>query len=140
MGALQDQISEQIKAAMKAKDKTRLNVLRYLKKLFIENDTSGKAKPEDDIVIAYAKKVKDSLSMYPEGSAQAEEIQGEIKVLDEFLPEQLTEDEVKSIINEIKSSLDNPNMGSIMKELSPQIKGKFNGKLASQLVQAALKS
>lgn len=138
MGALNDEISEQIKAAMKAKDKTRLNVLRYLKKLFIENDTSGKPQPENDIVISYAKKVKDSISMYPDGSAQQEEIKAEVKVLEEFLPKPLTEDEVSKLIQDIKANLDSPNMGAIMKELSPQIKGKFDGKLASQMVQAAL--
>lgn len=140
MGALKDQISKEIIAAMKAKQKIRLNALRYLKKLFIENDTSAKKQPELDIVISYAKKVKDSISLYPEGSPQRVDLQAEVKVLEEFLPQPLSQDEVEKIIADIKSNLDSPNMGSIMKELSPQIKGKFDGKLASQLVQAALKS
>lgn len=136
---LKQKISDEIKAAMKAKDKTRLNALRYVKKLFIENDTSAKPKPELDIVIAYAKKVKDSASLYPEGSEQVAEIMAEHKVLSEFLPAQLSEDDVKSIIEEIKSKLDAPNMGAIMKELQPQIKGQFDGKLASEMVKDALK-
>lgn len=140
MTALKDQVSEGIKAAMKAKDKTRLNALRYLKKLFIENDTSGKPAPELDIVISYAKKVKDSVAMYPDGSSQQEEIKAEIKVLEEFLPQPLGQQEVEQLIQDIKSKLDAPNMGAIMKELSPKIKGKFDGKLASQLVNAALKA
>ena len=138
MSDLKDQISKEIIVSMKAKDKTRLNVLRYLKKLFIENDTSKKPIPEMDILISHAKKTKDSLSMYPEGSPQQLEILGEIKVLEEFLPKQLTEEEVINIIENIKSSLDNPNMGSIMKELSPQIKGQFDGKRASDLVKSSL--
>jgi uncharacterized protein YqeY len=140
MAELKDQISTEIIAAMKAKDKIRLNVLRYLKKLFIENDTSGKPQPEIDIVIAYAKKVKDSLTMYPAESDQAKEIVEEIKILEEYLPKQLTEAEVIKIIADIKSKLDSPNMGAIMKDLSPLIKGKFDGKLASQLVNNALKN
>ena len=136
---LKDTISNEIKTAMKAKDKTRLNVLRYLKKLFIENDTSNKPIPVEDIVISHAKKTKDSLQLYPEGSDQQIEIQAELKVLAEFLPKQLTESEVNSFIEEIKSNYDQPNMGMIMKDLSPKIKGKFDGKKASQLVQAALK-
>ena len=78
MSNLKEQVNDGIKAAMKAKDKTRLNVLRYLKKLFIENDTSGKPAPEMDIVVSHAKKTKDSLAMYPEGSSQREEIEREI--------------------------------------------------------------
>lgn len=64
MNTLQNQISDQIKSTMKAKDKIRLNTLRYFKKLFIENDTSAKPIGEMDIVISYAKKMKDSLKLY----------------------------------------------------------------------------
>lgn len=135
MANLKDQISDEIKAAMKARDKTRLNVLRYLKKLFIENDTSGKPQPEMDVVIGHAKKTKESISMYPEGSPQREELENEVKVMEEFLPKPLSQEEVAAMILEIKASQDSPNMGSIMKELSPKIKGKFDGKLASQMVK-----
>ncbi|MBT3585193.1 MAG: GatB/YqeY domain-containing protein [Halobacteriovoraceae bacterium] len=137
---MKDRVSKEIMAAMKAKDKPRLNVLRYLKKLFIENDTSKKPIAEMEIVISYAKKVKDSLSLYPEGSPQAEEIKVEVEILAEYLPEQMDQEKVIQIISDIVSGLDSPNMGAVMKELSPQIKGKFDGKLASQLVLAALKS
>lgn len=140
MSDLKTIVNDEIKAAMKARDKVRLNVLRYLKKLFIENDVSGKAIPEMDIVISHAKKTRDSLTMYPEGSEQQEGIKAEVKVLEEFLPKQLTEDEVATIISDIKASLDAPNMGAIMKELSPKIKGQFDGKKASQMVQEALKN
>ncbi len=139
MSNLKEEVSEQIKSAMKARDKVRLNVLRYLKKLFIENDTAKKQQTEIDIVISYAKKVKDSLSMYPDGSDQQNDIKAEVVILEEFLPKALSDDEVIQIITDIKSGLDAPNMGAIMKELSPQIKGKFDGKKASQLVQDALK-
>ena len=136
---LKDQISDGIKAAMKAKDKTRLNALRYVKKLFIENDTSPKPKGELDIIIAYAKKVKDSATLYPEGSDQVTEIMAEHKVLSEFLPAQLSQADVQTMIDTIKAGLDTPNMGMIMKDLQPQIKGQFDGKLASQMVKDALK-
>lgn len=136
--SLKDKISEEIKMAMKAKDKNRLNVLRYLKKLFIENDTSAKPVQELDIVVSHHKKTKESLNMYPEDSEQHSAILAEVATLEEFLPKQLSESEVVSLISEIKSSLDKPNMGAIMKELSPKIKGQFDGKKASELVKAAL--
>ena len=124
---------------MKAQDKLRLNVLRYLKKLFIENDTSGNPKPELDIVVAYAKKIKDSVAMYPDGSPQQNGLREEVKILEEFLPKALTKNEVQKMIEDIKSSMTAPNMGAIMKVLSPQIKGRFDGKEASQMVNDALK-
>ena len=137
--SIEKQIQSDIKDAMRAKDKIRLNVLRYLKKLFIDNDVSTKPIAEMDIVISHAKKTKDSLSMYPDGSEQQATIKAEIKILEEFLPKQLAEDDVKNIIAEIVSNLEKPNMGAIMKELSPKIKGQFDGKKASQMVQEALK-
>ncbi len=138
MGDLKDRVSEEIKAAMKAKNKIRLNALRYLKKLFIENDTSTNPRAELDIVVSHAKKIKDSLSQYPEGNPIRSDIEAEIKVLEEYLPKPLTEDAVQILIDEIKSKLDSPNMGAIMKELQPKIKGRFDGKRASDLVKAAL--
>lgn len=138
MSDLKNNVSEQIKAAMKARDKVRLNVLRYLKKLFVENDTSKNPKPEMDIVISHAKKIKDSVSMYPDGSPQQQELLDEIKVLDEFLPKPMTKEEVQALIDEIKAKHENPHMGVIMKELTPQIKGKFDGKEASKMVKDSL--
>ena len=138
MSDLKTEVNDGIKNAMKAKDKTRLNALRYVKKLFIENDTSGKAKPELDIIIAYAKKVKDSADLYPEGSEQKLEILAEYKVLEEFLPKQLSKEEVQTFIDEIKKNLEVVNMGAIMKELQPKIKGQFDGKIASDMVKNSI--
>lgn len=139
MENLKDKVNEEIKNAMKAKDKTRLNVFRYLKKLFIENDTSGsKPKSEMDILIAYAKKVKDSLALYPDGSQQRNEILAEIKVMEEYLPKALTDEEVENIIKAIVAKLEKPQMGMVMKDLSPQIKGRYDGKKATALVNKVL--
>ena len=135
MSDLKDKVSKEIIVAMKAKDKVKLNVLRFLKKLFIENETSKKPIAELDIVISHAKKLRDSLDMYPEGP-QRDEVVAELDVIAEYLPKQLTEEEVINMINDIKAGLDNPNMGAIMKELSSKIKGKFDGKKATELVKA----
>lgn len=135
MADLKDRVSSEIIAAMKAKDKTRLNVLRYIKKLFIENDTSKSPIDELDIVISYAKKTRDSLTLYPESSEQHQEILAELKIMDEYLPAQLNEEQVIAMIKEIKASLASPNMGLVMKELSSKIKGQFDGKRATELVK-----
>lgn len=138
MENLKDVVSKEIMTAMKAKDKPRLNALRYLKKLFIENDTASSPKSEQDIVIAHAKKIHDSISMYPDGSEQRAELEAEHAILTEFLPKQLSEAEVVAMIDTIIAGLEKPQMGLVMKELSPQIKGKFDGKHATQLIQQKL--
>lgn len=134
MTDLKETVNENIKLAMKAKDKNKLNALRYLKKLFIENDTSKKPISEMNIVIGHVKKLKDSLDMYPKESEQYENLLAEIDVLNEYMPKQLSEDEVKNLIKEIVNSTGNQ-FGLVMKELSPKIKGKFDGKKATQLVK-----
>jgi uncharacterized protein YqeY len=137
MSELKDRVSKEIIAGMKAKDKTKLNVLRYVKKLFIENETSKKPISEIDIIISHAKKTKDSLELYPDGP-QKDEIKAELVVLEDYLPKQLSESDVIQMIADIKAASDKPNMGLIMKELSGKIKGQFDGKRATELVKAAL--
>ncbi len=133
-----EKISSEIMVAMKAKDKARLNVLRYLKKLLIENETSAKPGSEQDVIIRYAKQIQDSLGLYPEGSEQRRELEAEVTVLAEFLPKPLTEDEVITLIKQIKNDHTEANFGVIMKALGPQIKGRFDGKKASDLVKGLI--
>ena len=130
-----DQVTSDIKEAMKAKEKAKLNALRYLKSLLLENKTSGKPKPELDVVVAHQKKLSASLESYPAESEQRQKIVEEIAFLKPYLPEQMNEDDVKSIIKDILSKMEKPNIGMVMKELSPQIKGKFDGKAANKIVQ-----
>ncbi|MDH5580592.1 MAG: GatB/YqeY domain-containing protein [Bdellovibrionales bacterium] len=134
-----DRINTDIKDAMKKKEKDRLEVLRYLKAMLIENKTSKSPKAELDVIIAHHKKLKDSIEIYPEGSDQRQKIAAEVEFLKPYLPVQMSEEDVQKLIDDIGSKLDSPNMGAIMKDLSPQIKGKFDGKKASQMVQAFLK-
>ena len=133
-----DKISDHIKEAMKAKETDRLSALRMLKSKLLENKTAKKPLQENDVLISYCKKLRDSLASFPEGSEHFKKTELELKYLAVYMPEQLTEDEVLELINKIKSSTEAPNFGAIMKALSPQIKGRFDGKKASELVKGAL--
>jgi uncharacterized protein YqeY len=138
MAELMERVNNGIKEAMKAGQKDRLNALRFLKAKFIENNTSSKVIPELDVVVAHYKKMKDSLSEFPEGNAIRAQTERELAFLQEFMPAQMSEEEVKKIILGIKASLGTPNMGAVMKELTPQIKGRFDGKRANDLVKELL--
>ncbi len=133
-----DQINQDIKEAMKAKQKESLQALRYLKSMLMENSTSSKPIAEIDVVIKHDKKLKDSLVNFPPEHPMHQQTLQEIEVMKKFLPRPLTQEEVQEIIEGIKSNLESPNMGAIMKELQPQIKGRFDGKLASQMVKDSL--
>ncbi len=134
-----DRVSAEIITAMKAKDKAKLQVLRYVKKLLIENKTSTSPDAEADVIISYAKKLRDSAAAFPEGHEQRVQMLAEVDYLADYLPQPLTEDAVVALIQEIKDQ-GATQMGQIMKELTPQTKGRFDGKRASELVREALKS
>jgi uncharacterized protein YqeY len=134
---LQEQISKDIITAMKNKEKDTLEALRFMKSLFIQNNTSTKPMDDLSVIVTHKKKLEDSLTSYPEGSPFREKIAQELKIVGLYLPAPLTEQDVVEIINKIKSNGVTA-MGDLMKELTPQIKGRFDGKRASDLVKSAL--
>ena len=128
-----NRVSEDIKDAMKKKETERLNVVRYLKAMLIENKTSKAPRPEIDVVIAHNKKLQESYLAFPEGSEQRTQLQKEMEYLKPYLPEQMNEETVVALIKDIVAKLGaTPQIGMVMKDLSPQIKGKFDGKTANE--------
>jgi len=134
-----EQLNNDIKTAMKSKDKVKLDALRYLKSMLMENATSKSPSPELDVVVKQQKKLQEAIDMYPVGHDLRDKAVAELAVVAEYLPKPLSKDEVEGIIKTIISGLENPNMGAVMKELTPQIKGRFDGKLASTMTNEMLK-
>jgi uncharacterized protein YqeY len=133
-----DQITDDIKKAMIAKDKDRLDALRYFKSMLIENKTSKAPIAEMDVLIKHVKKLKDSLEAFPPENEVRKKTEKEIEILNEYMPKQLSADEVKKFITDIVAANPGINAGLVMKELSPKIKGQFDSKLANEMVKAAL--
>lgn len=133
-----EQITEDIKKAMLAKDKNRLDALRYFKSMLIENKTSKAPIGEMDVLIKHVKKLKDSLESFPPENEIRKKTEVEIGILSEYMPKQISEEEVKKMISAIIAANPGVNAGLVMKELSPKIKGQFDSKLANELVKNAL--
>lgn len=133
-----EQITDDIKKAMLAKDKDRLDALRYFKAMLIENKTSKAPIAEMDVLIKHVKKLKDSLENFPPENEIRKKTEVEISILADYMPKQLSEDAVKSMISAIIAANPGVNAGLVMKELSPKIKGQFDSKLANELVKNAL--
>ena len=134
-----DLITEDIKKAMFAKDKERLDALRYYKSMLIENKTSKTAPiAEMDVLIKHVKKLKDSLDSFPPENEVRKKTEREIIILSEYMPKQLSEEIVIGYIQEIIAKTPGINAGLVMKELSPKIKGQFDSKIANELVKNAL--
>ncbi len=133
-----ERVSEDIKAAMKAKDKSRLDALRMLKSAFIENNTSAKPKPELEVAIAHVKKLKDSLESYPAGSAEVAKIKSEIEMLAAYVPQPLSKEDFEGMVRTFIQNNEAADFASVMKAISPEIKGRFDGREASQIVKSML--
>jgi uncharacterized protein YqeY len=147
--ALFEQISEDIKAAMLAKDKVRLEALRGIKKEFIEAKTAKGADGEltDDHALKILQKMvkqrKDSASIYTEQNRPelAENELAEVKVIEAYLPRQMTDGELEAAVKEIiaQTGAKGPqDMGKVMGLASKQLAGKTEGRLISEKVKALL--
>jgi uncharacterized protein YqeY len=132
-----EQVNSDIKEAMKAKQQDRLDALRMLKAEFIKNNTASKPTDELSVTVAHVKRLQDSLEMYQAQTEAHDKILKELEVVRVYLPKALEESEVVAMINEIKGK-GAKDMGAIMKELQPQIKGRFDGKRASDLVKSSV--
>jgi len=144
---LLQEILADIKAAMKAHDTVTLEVLRTLHSDIKNVAINAKKNVTDEVVLdVLAKSIKqrnESIEMLRKGGREesAQEEEKTLAVYQKYLPKQLTEDEVKALIEEIKAQVgaQGPkDMGKIMKELSPKTKGRFDGRRVSDLVKAAL--
>ncbi|MCB9820608.1 GatB/YqeY domain-containing protein [Candidatus Nomurabacteria bacterium] len=145
--SLQNDIKEQIKQALMAKDQTRLSTVRGISSA-ITNTLVAKGKtPQDElsdeevleVITKLAKQRKDSISQFEAGGRTdlVESEKAELAVLKEFLPEEMSEDAIKEVIEKYKSDLgiDDPSkkgmlLGVVMKEL----KGKADGNVVKSLV------
>ena len=147
--SLEQQISKGIMEAMKAKDTVRLSALRNIKKYIIEAKTSGTAVdelPDADvirIITKLAKQGTDSAAIYTQQNRAdlAEEEMAQVKVMQEFLPQQLTAEElaaeVKAIISETGAS-SIKDMGRVMGVASKRLAGRADGKDISAKVRELL--
>ena len=147
--SLFDQISKDIIAAMKAKDKVRLDTLRNIKKLFLEAKTAPGANDELSdadalkIMQKMVKQGKDSAEIYASQNradlADAELAQ--VAVIEEYLPKQLSEDELrerlKAIIAETGAQ-GTKDMGKVMGTASKQLAGRAEGRTISAIVKELL--
>lgn len=148
---LYDTIMTDMKEAMKSHDKETLSTLRFLKSaidLFkINNKMDRTESPNDDTVIEVVSKQvkthKESIEEFKKAGRNdlVENLLKEVQVLSKYLPEQLSEDEVRSKIDEVISSVKASSikdMGKVMKELTPLFKGKADMKLVNTIVKEKL--
>lgn len=146
---LEERLEQDMKSALKAGDATRLSTLRMMRsQLLLERKKSAsKTSLSDDEVIAvigaYGKKLRETAAEYEKlgRPAEAETIRGELRLVQEYLPAQLTEDESRELVRQVLAEHKITSMkdfGRAMKEVQARAKGRADGKFLSELVRASL--
>ena len=145
--ALKDQLDTDLKSSMREKDTVKLSVVRMLKSAIKYREIEA-MKPLDDAVVLLVisgeiKRHKDSIEQYRAGHRPdlVEKEEAELVILQAWLPAQLSEGELKALVEAavVKTGASGPrDMGTVMKALLPDLQGKADGKLVSELVKARL--
>lgn len=144
--SLQERLMEDMKEAMRAKEegKQRLSVIRMTRAALKNEEIAKKAELNDqeaeEVIFKEVKKLRDSLLEY-EKANRPEEVKSlneEIAILMDYLPQQLTEDEVMALVKKVVDEV-NPqsarDQGQVMAKLMPLVKGKADGKLVGNMVK-----
>ena len=146
---LYDKISEDIKSAMKARDKVRLETLRNIKKVFIEAKTAPGANDtlEDadalKIIQKLAKQGREAAATFAEKNRQdlADGELAQVAVIESYLPQPLSEAEIEAAVKAIISdtgATGMKDMGKVMGIASKQMAGKADGRAISTIVKRLL--
>ena len=141
-------INKYIKEAMLAKDSVRLTTLRAIKSAFLVAQTEKGAGELNDaamqkIIQKQVKQRKDAATIYLEQNRQdlADDEMAQLAVLEEFLPEQLSEDKIREVVTAVISQVgasSMADMGKVMGAANQQLAGKADGKLIAQVVKSLL--
>ncbi len=147
--SIKDRLTEDMKAAMKAKadGKQQLAVIRMVRSAIRQQEIDGKTELDDNGVIAVISKEvkmrKDSLEEFKKGGREdlVAQTEAEIAVLMPYLPQQLSEAEVRTLVEEAvaaSGASSQKDMGKVMGLLMPKVKGRADGKMVNTIVRELL--
>jgi hypothetical protein len=149
MPSLKERLDAELKEAQKAKDTIRVNVIRMLKASIKNREVEKIGElTEQELLQAVNSQIKTRLEAvdgFRKGGREelAKKEEAEMAILKKYLPEQLSQEEIKALIEKavIETGAAGPrDMGKIMKALMPDVTGKADGKLVSELVKEKLSS
>jgi uncharacterized protein YqeY len=145
--SLKAQISEDMKTAMRAKDSVRLGAIRLLQAAIKQREVDERIELDDGNVIAVIEKMlkqrRDSIAAYESANRHdlADVEKFEVTVLQTYLPQQLTEDEIKAILEKVvveSGAAGIKDMGKVMAEIKPLVAGRADMGKISGLIKTRL--
>jgi len=146
--SLKDRITEDMKAAMKSGDKIRLETVRAIRAGILEFEKSGSDKPmtaddEMKLLVTAAKKRREAFDIYTQNNRPelAEKEQAELAVIQEYLPKQLSREEIESRTQAVLAEVGAAgpqDTNKVIPVLMKEMKGKADGKLVQEIVKEQL--
>lgn len=151
MSSIKEAILNDLKEAMKAKEADRLRVLRSLKAKILEKEiserTGGEGSISDEqvteVLLKAAKQRKESIDQFEQGGREdlAGKEKEELKVIESYLPEMMTEEEIREAVTaqiEKTGASSMADMGKVMGAMMARLKGKADGAVVSRVVKEEL--
>jgi len=147
--SLKDLLTEAMKAAMKAKQAERLSTIRQLRSAIKNKEIELGKELDDDAVISVigtlVKQRREAAQMYRDNNRPelANKEEAELAVLQEYLPAQLSEAEIRAIVSEVVTAVGATSvkdLGKVMPQVMARTKGAAEGKLVNRLVRETLES
>ena len=145
---IKEQLTADMKEAMKSHDKDRLSVIRFVRGAIRQAEIDGghKELSDEDVIGVISKEVKmrkDSLEEFQKGNREdlVAQVKAEIAVLMPYLPQQLSEEEIRGFVQEAvdkSGASSQKDMGKVMGLLMPKVKGRADGKLVNSIVREIL--
>ena len=144
---LRDQLTEEMKTAMKAKDEITLATVRQIRSVVKNREIEKKCELDDqgicEVIASLVKQRRESIRMFAEAGRDdlVQKEERELQVLLGFLPEQLTREEIVSLVDRIvieSGAQGAKDMGRVMKLVTPHTAGRADGKLVSEVVKDRL--
>ncbi|TQQ85729.1 GatB/YqeY domain-containing protein [Peptacetobacter hominis] len=145
--SLKQKLQEDLKTSMKNKDTVRKSVVTLIRSSIKQIEVDKRIElNDDDIIDIISKQLKqrnDSLEQFLDAGREdlVEETRSEIEILKEYLPQQLSEEELNEIVKQTISEVgatSMKDMGKIMSAIMPKVKGRADGKLINKLVKENL--
>lgn len=143
-----EKIKEDLSIALKEKKELNVSVLRMVISAILNKEIEKRGLPEESkltdeeveaVIFSEVKKRRDSVESFERGGRDdlvAKE-KAEIDILMSYMPEEMTEDEIRKIVREIVEN--HKDMASVMKEVVPKTKGRADGSLVARIVKEELK-
>jgi uncharacterized protein len=144
---LRERMDTALKAAMKERDELRLSVIRMVRSAVKNREIEQKKEMQDEgiteVISSLVKQRRESVRLFREGDREdlAAKEEKEIEILLGFLPRQLDRAEIEELVDSVIRSLSAQgakDMGRVMKELQPQLAGRADGRLVSEIVREKL--